>query len=45
MGWRLTSARRGNPGFEVNLDATRREAVDGNQPPEHRVMLRSPIRW
>ncbi len=45
MGWRLTSAVRGDPGFEVNLDATRREAANGNAPPEHGVMLRSLIRW
>ncbi|MYE83281.1 MAG: hypothetical protein F4X36_15880, partial [Gammaproteobacteria bacterium] len=45
MGWRLTSAVRGDPGFEVNLDATRREAANGNEPAEHGVMLRSLIRW
>ena len=45
LGWRLTSAIRGDPGFEVNLDATRREAANGNEPPEHGVMLRSLIRW
>ena len=45
MGWRLTSAVRGDPGFEVSLDATRREAVNHNGPAEHGVMLRSMIRW
>ena len=30
VGWRLTSVVRGDPGFEVNLDATRREAVNDN---------------
>ena len=45
LGWRLTSAIRGDPGFEVNLDAVRREAANGNEPPEHGVMLRSLIRW
>ena len=45
LGWRLTSAVRGDPGFEVNLDATRREAANGNEPPEHGVMLRGAIRW
>ena len=45
MGWRLTSNVRGDPGFEVNLDATRREAVGGEEAPEHGVMLRSLIRW
>ena len=45
MGWRLTSAVRGDPGFEVSLDATRREAANANEPAEHGVMLRSQIRW
>ena len=44
LGWRLTSAVRGDPGFEVNLDAMRREAANGNEP-EHGVMLRSLLRW
>ena len=44
MGWRLTSAVRGDPGFEVSLDATRREAANGNEA-EHGVMLRSLIKW
>ena len=45
MGWRLTSAVPGDPGFEVGLDATRREAVNDNAEAEHGVMLRSLIRW
>jgi len=45
IGWRLTSAIEGDPGFEVNLDATRQEAANGNEPPEHGVMLRAAIRW
>ena len=45
LGWRLTSAVRGDPGFEVSLDATRREAANANEPAEHGVMLRSQIRW
>ena len=45
VGWRLNSAVRGDPGFEVNLDATRREAANGNEPAEHGVMLRGAIRW
>ena len=44
MGWRLTSAVEGDPGFEVSLDATRREAANDNGA-EHGVMLRSTIRW
>ena len=45
IGWRLTSAVAGDPGFEVSLDATRREPANDNGPPEHGVMLRSLIRW
>ena len=49
IGWRLTSVVRGDPGFEVNLDATRRESVNDNvralAGPEHGVMLRAAIRW
>ena len=43
LGWRLTSAVPGDPGFEVNLDATRREPANDAEP-EHRVMFRSSIR-
>ena len=45
IGWRLTSAVRGDPGFEVSLDATRREAANDDGKAEHGVMLRSLIRW
>ena len=45
IGWRLTSAVRGDPGFEVSLDAVRRESASGNEPAEHGVMLRGAIRW
>ena len=45
MGWRLTSAVTGDPGFEVSLDATRREAANDNGEAEHGVMLRSLIKW
>ena len=44
LGWRLTSARPGDPGFEVGLEATRREAANGDAP-EHGAMLRAKIRW
>ena len=44
MGWRLTSADPGDPGFEIGLDATRREAANDNEA-EHGVMLRSLMRW
>ena len=46
-GWRLAPA--GAAGFEVNLDATRRESVnlDGGDaaPVEHGVLLRGALRW
>ena len=45
VGWRLTPAVRGHLGFELNLDATRREAANDDGPPEHGVVLRSNIRW
>ena len=47
IGWRLTSVVRSDPGFEVTLDATRREPAndDGAAPVEHGVMLRAGIRW
>ena len=43
VGWRLTSARRGDPGFTIGLDATRREAA--NAEAEHGLMLRGTVRW
>ena len=45
LGWRLTSALAGDPGFEVSLDTTRSEAAEGNEPPEHGVTLSVAIRW
>ena len=48
ISWRFTSVVRGDPGFEVTLDATRREPANDNgagTPAEHGVMLRSAIRW
>ena len=44
VGWRLAPAGPGG-GFEFNLDAVRREAANGDEPPEHGVMLRSSVRW
>ena len=44
IGWRLTSAMRGDPGFEVSLDATRTEPAN-DAAPEHGVMLRGSVRW
>ena len=43
LGWRLTSARKGTPGFELGLEATRREAAAADA--EHALMLRGAIRW
>ncbi len=47
IGWRLTSVFRGDPGFEVALDATRREPANDNAatPVEDGAMLRALIRW
>ena len=45
LGWRLTSALPDDPGFEISLDAARREAAGGDVPPEHGVMLRGAMRW
>lgn len=42
MGWRLAPAAVSGPA--LNLDAVRREAVDGEEA-EHGVMLRSLVRW
>ncbi len=42
MGWRLASVASG---FELSLDATRRETPDGDGPPEHGVMLGGTVRW
>ena len=43
LGWRLTSARRGDPGFEVGLATTRREADNADS--EHGIALRVVLRW
>ena len=45
LGWRLTSAVPGDPGFEVSLDATRRETANDDTPAEHGIVLRGTIRW
>ena len=44
IGWRLISAVRGDPDFEVRLDAIRRDA-DKHNGAENGEMLRSLIRW
>ena len=43
LGWRLTPARNGAPGFEIGLDATRREAANADA--VHGLMLRGTLRW
>ena len=44
LGWRLAPAAGGDTGFELSLDATRREsAADGDA--EHGVMLRARTSW
>ena len=43
LGWRLTPAASGDTGFEVSLDATRRETA--NDDTEHGVMVRGAMRW
>ena len=45
LGWRLTPAVQGDTGFEVSLDATRRESANEDVPPEHGGMLRGAVRW
>ena len=43
FAWRLTPAASGDTGFEVSLDAMRREAA--NDDAEHGLMLRGAMRW
>ena len=45
IGWRLTSAVRGDPGFRVDLDAARREAGNGGEEPAHEAMLHAAVRF
>ena len=40
IGWHLSSAGRGDPGFEVSPDATRREPANDDET-EHEVMLKA----
>ena len=44
LGWRLTSAMAGAPGFGVSLDATRSEPANDEEP-EHGARLRAALRW
>ena len=41
LGWRLNSVRRGDPGFEIGLEATRRETANDDTPAEHKAKLRA----
>ena len=45
LGWRLTRDVRDGGSLELSLDATRRESVNDNGPPEHGVGLRLSVRW
>ncbi|MDE2912839.1 MAG: hypothetical protein OXL68_07940 [Paracoccaceae bacterium] len=45
LGWRLTSSSAGGPGFEIGLDATRKESANDNAGPEHGIGLRVTARW
>ena len=45
LGWRLTPGAQDRSGFELNLDAIRRESANDDEAPEHGVMLRGAIRW
>ena len=45
LGWRLTPVAQDRSGFELNLDAMRRESAGDDTAPEHGVMLRGAIRW
>ena len=45
IGWRLAPAVRGQSGFEVSLDATRREPANGNGPVDHGMSLKAAVRW
>ena len=44
VGWRLTSAVPRGPGFEISLDATRKEPAN-DAAPEHGVSLIGTLRW
>ena len=44
IGWRLTPAAASASGFEVNLDAVRREPANGNEV-DNAVVLRGAIAW
>ena len=45
IGWRLTPAAPGDSGFEVNLDATRREAAGDDAAPENTIRIELGVRF
>ncbi len=45
IGWRLTPAARGDAGFEMSLDATRREAAGDDAAPENAIGLELRVRF
>ena len=45
LGWRLAPAGPDDSGFELSLDATRRENAGDDTRPEHGIMRRGAIRW
>ena len=45
IGWRLVTTAPVGPGFEASIDATRNEAVNGNEPARHGVALTATFRW
>ena len=44
LGWRLGLTQSGRVGFDLNLEATRREAANDDAP-EHAIGIRSSLRW
>ena len=46
LGWRLAPARgAGNVSFDLGIEATRRESVNGDAAPEHAAGMQLNLRW
>ena len=45
LGWRMMLSGGDRSSFELRLDATRREAVNGDAEPDHGFELRLNARW
>ncbi|MDE2911792.1 MAG: hypothetical protein OXL68_02555, partial [Paracoccaceae bacterium] len=45
MGWRLSPAGSGGPGFGISLDATRTESANDNAGPEYGIGMNVTARW